>query len=92
MITALKTFWKMAKKFELPPLLACPLCAKEPKIRKQTKYTIYCNGNREKPHILGTDPLGHETEFAARNAWNNLIQTITVTDPTSEDTENNGTP
>ena len=82
----------MAKKFELPSLLSCPLCGKEPKIRNKPKYTIYCNGNREKPHILGTDPLGFETEFETRNAWNKLVQTIKVIDPTPDDTPNNVTP
>jgi len=80
----------MAKKITLAPLLSCPLCGKEPKIRKKEKYTVYCNGTPETPHILGTDPLGFMAEFEARNAWNKLVQTIKVIDPTPDDPANNG--
>ena len=73
------------KKLVLAPLLPCPLCGAEPKIRNKPKYTVYCNGNQEKPHILGTNPLGYETEFAVRDAWNALVQTIKVVTPTSDD-------
>jgi len=78
----------MAKTFVLEPLLTCPLCGKEPKIRNKPKYTIYCNGTPETPHILGTTPLGYETEFETRNAWNKLVQTIKVINPTPDDEEN----
>jgi len=75
----------MAKRFELATLLPCPLCGKEPKIRREPAYTIYCNDNHNAPHILGTNPLGYQTEFEARNAWNQLVQKIKVIDPTPDD-------
>jgi hypothetical protein len=76
------------KKFELETLLVCPLCGKEPKVRKEPKYVIYCNGSLETPHILGTTPMGYEMEFEARTAWNKLVRTITVIAPTPDDTAN----
>jgi len=81
---------KMVKQFELAQLLSCPLCGKEPKIRRQPKYTVYCNGSQDAPHILGTNPMGYEREFEARNAWNNLVQKIKEIDPTPDETVSNG--
>lgn len=80
----------MAKKFELETLLVCPLCGKEPKIRVKPKYTIYCSDNHDTAHILGTSPLGYETEFEARSAWNKLVQKIKVIDAAPDDTATKG--
>jgi hypothetical protein len=77
-------------KFELASLLPCPLCGKEPKVRCTPKNTVYCNGSQETPHILGTTPMGYETEYEARNAWNKLVQTIKVIHPKPDETANNG--
>jgi hypothetical protein len=79
-----------AKRFVLETLLPCPLCGKEPKIRPKPKYVIYCSDNHDVPHILGTSPLGYETEFEARSAWNQLVQKIKIIDVAHEDTTNNG--